>query len=63
MKQIVKKIKGRFTLALYSNQGISTIEMILVLVVIIALILIFKDQLINLVNTIFEKITSESAGI
>jgi len=45
------------------KKGITTIEMILVLVVIIALILIFKDQLINLVNTIFEKITSESSGI
>lgn len=31
--------------------------------VIIALILIFKNQLIDLVNTIFDKITSESAGI
>ena len=33
------------------------------MVVIIALILIFKNQLIDLVNTIFDKITSESAGI
>jgi hypothetical protein len=33
------------------------------MVVIIALVLIFKNQLTDLVNTIFEKITSESAGI
>ncbi|MCI8285924.1 MAG: hypothetical protein HFE90_11840 [Firmicutes bacterium] len=33
------------------------------MVVMIALILIFKNQLINLVNTIFQKITSESSGI
>lgn len=33
------------------------------MMVIIALVLIFKNQLINLVNVIFEKITSESAGI
>lgn len=33
------------------------------MVVIIALVLIFKTQLINLVNTIFDKITSESSGI
>lgn len=33
------------------------------IVVIIALVLIFKNQLISLVNSIFEKITSESAGI
>ena len=30
---------------------------------IIALVLIFKTQLTTLVNDIFEKITSESAGI
>ena len=35
----------------------------LILVVIIALVLIFKTQLTTLVNDIFEKITSESAGI
>ena len=33
------------------------------MVVIIALVLIFKTQLIGLVNSIFEKITSESSGI
>lgn len=33
------------------------------IVMIIALVLIFKNQLTDLVNTIFEKITSESAGI
>lgn len=48
---------------LQEESGLSVIEMLLILVVIIALVLIFKSQLINLVNTIFEKITSESAGI
>ena len=48
---------------LKDNSGLSVIEMLLILVVIIALILIFKYQLIDLVNTIFDKITSESAGI
>jgi len=48
---------------LEDDAGLSVVEMILILVVIIALILIFKTQLISLVNSIFEKITSESAGI
>ena len=39
--------------------GITVIE----LVIIIALLVIFKEQLIDLLNTIFEKITSESSGI
>lgn len=40
-----------------------TREGVKIMVVIIALVLIFKNQLTDLVNTIFEKITSESAGI
>ena len=36
---------------------------VLILVIIIALLVIFKEQLIDLLNTIFEKITSESSGI
>jgi len=34
-----------------------------IMVIIIALLVIFKEQLIDLLNTIFEKITSESSGI
>ena len=45
------------------NDGMSVIEMILILVVIIGLVIIFKTQLTNLVESIFAKITSESAVI
>ena len=43
--------------------GVTEIEMVLILVIIIALLLIFKSPIINLINTIFDKVTSESAGI
>ena len=43
--------------------GITVIELVLILVIVIALLLIFKSQLINLINTIFDKITSESSAI
>lgn len=59
MKQKAADIKR----LLDDDTGLSVVEMILILVVIIALILIFKTQLISLVNSIFQKITSESAGI
>ncbi|OUP50459.1 hypothetical protein B5F18_03795 [Lachnoclostridium sp. An181] len=45
------------------EDGIGVVEVILILVVLIGLVIIFKEQLTNLVETIFEKITSESAGI
>ena len=35
----------------------------IVIVILIALLLIFKEQLISLITTIFEKVTSESSGI
>ena len=56
-KMIKRKIKDK----LNNNDGITTVEIILVLVVLIALVLIFKDQLTNLVNDIFDTISS-SAG-
>ena len=43
--------------------GDRVVEVILILVVLIGLVIIFKSQLTSLVQTIFEKITSESSGI
>lgn len=42
------------------EQGIGTVEIILLLFVIIGLILIFKKQITALVENIFDSITSES---
>lgn len=66
IRKIGRRIKAKVCYGiqvLEDNSGMSVIELLLILVVIIALILIFKNQLTDLVNTIFEKITSESAGI
>lgn len=43
------------------EDGVGVVELILILVVLIGLVLIFKKQLTNLVNNIFETIT-EKAG-
>lgn len=48
---------------LKEEKGIGVVEVILILVVLIGLVIIFKSQLTSLVETIFEKITSESSGI
>ena len=53
----------RLKQVLQEEDGIGVVEVILILVVLIGLVLIFKSQLISLVETIFEKITSESSGI
>ena len=52
----------RQTMDLWKDErGISTVELILIMVVLIALVLIFKEQITSLVNDIFDTITS-SAG-
>ena len=45
------------------EDGIGTVEMILILVVWIGLVIIFKSELTKLVNTIFGQITSKSRQI
>lgn len=59
LRIMAERIKNQLT----DERGIGVVEVILILVVLIGLVIIFKSQLTSLVNTIFEKITSESAGI
>ena len=59
MKKIGKLVK-RF---IKDESGVGTVEIILILVVLIALVLIFKDQMTALVNSIFSKIKSESGKV
>ena len=45
------------------ESGEGDVEMILILVVLIGLVIIFKKQLTNLVNSIFETINSKAGSI
>ena len=54
----------KFLRRLYEEEdGIGTVEIILILVVLIGLVMIFKSQLTSLVNKIFKKIVSQSNSI
>ena len=46
-----------------NNDGMGTVEMILIIVVLIGLVLIFKTQIQELAGTIFEKISADSSAI
>ena len=48
---------------LREDDGMGTVEVILIIVVLISLVIIFKTQLTSLVNTIFSKITSQANSI
>lgn len=58
-------IKARLRMAdfLQNNDGIGTVEMILILVVLIGLVLIFKEKLTSLVEDIFKTISSKSKSV
>ncbi|MBO5550733.1 MAG: hypothetical protein J5966_02140 [Lachnospiraceae bacterium] len=45
------------------EDGIGTVEMILILVVLIGLVLIFKSQLTDLVNKIFKTINTKAGQV
>ena len=45
---------------LKEEDGVGVVEVILILVVLIGLVLIFKEQLTALVNKIFKNMTDES---
>ncbi len=45
------------------DRGIGVVEMILILVVLIALVLIFREQLTSLVTTIFGAITKNAKAV
>lgn len=55
----VSKLKGMKDF-LREEEGMGTVEIILIIVVLIGLVIIFKNQLRSLVETVFEKITSDS---
>ena len=48
---------------LLSQDGIGTVELILILVVLIGLVIIFRDQLTSLINSIFERIVNDSSAV
>lgn len=45
------------------EDAVGVVEIILILVVLISLVIIFKEQLTNLVNSILSKITKQSNSI
>lgn len=46
-----------------SEDGMGVVEVILIIVVLIGLVIIFKNQITGVVNDIFDKIVSQSSSI
>ena len=56
LKGLCRKVKDFFR----EEDGMGTVEVILIIVVLVGLVLIFKDRLIGIVNSLFQKITSQT---
>lgn len=56
-------IKQKIKNFIEEEDGIGTVEMILILVVLIGLVLIFKEQLTSLVNSIFKTINTQAGKV
>ncbi|MCI6468743.1 Flp1 family type IVb pilin [Waltera intestinalis] len=45
------------------EDGMGTVEVILIIVVLVGLVVIFKEKITEIVNSIFDKITSQTKKI
>ena len=45
------------------EDGMGTVEIILIIVVLVGLVIIFKNQITQIINTLFEKITSQTGTV
>lgn len=45
------------------EDGMGTVEVILIIVVLVGLVIIFKDQITKIVNNLFDKISSQTGKV
>ncbi|MDR2547266.1 MAG: hypothetical protein LBC96_07135 [Lachnospiraceae bacterium] len=60
---LIKSFFKKGKLTKLNNEGLGTIEIILILVVLIGLVVIFRQELLTLIGNIFDSITAGSNKI
>lgn len=45
------------------EDGMGTVEIILIIVVLVGLVIIFKSQITQIINSLFQKITSQTGTV
>ncbi len=48
---------------IWEEEGMGTVEVILIIVVLVGLVIIFKDQITKIINDLFSKITKQTKKI
>ena len=59
----MKRLLYRLRYSLQNEDGITTVEVILLMVVLIGVVLIFKEQIMELVENIMDKITKQAMRV
>ncbi len=59
----IGKLRGMTRSIASDDSGIGVVEVILILVVLIGLVVIFRDQLTTLINGIFGRITEDANAL
>ena len=60
---ILTRIREVFAGAAEDDRGIGVVEVILILVVLIGLVVIFRDQLTGIVNSVFGRIAEDANAL
>ena len=63
MRCLAAGLQRRMGKILHDEEGMGTVEVILIILVLIGLVIIFKSQLTDLVESIFTKITKQAGTI
>ena len=61
LKNQVLRVKNACRRFLTEEDGMAVVEVILIIVVFIAMVMIFRDQLSDVIDSIFDTINSQSA--
>ena len=60
MMELCRRVK---CLLADDEQGVGVVEVILILLVLVGLVLIFKDQIVSLARSIFSNISSQASSV
>ena len=63
VKRIFAKAGAKWQKHFADNRGMGTVEIILIIVVLVGLVIIFKSQITAIVNSLFNKITTQTSEL
>ncbi len=63
LNEILFKTKSTLSGMAHDDRGMGTVEVVLIIVVLVGLVIIFKDQITEIVNSIFESISENVSTV